>query len=433
MLGRSDASKDIEILVLRHELAVLRRQVPRPRHQRRDRLLLAALSRLLPRSRWPVFVVTPQTVLRWHRQLVTRRWSYPSRRPGRPRTGKAIRDLVLRMARDNPSWGHRRIQGELIGLGYPVAASTVWAILRRAGVDPAPRRDRPGWRQFLTAQARGIIACDFFTVETVLLRRLYVLIFIELADRRVHLAGVTAHPTGEWVTQQARNLLLDLGQRVAHAAARRPRPGCQVRRLVRCRVHRCGHPGHQDPAACAAWERGLRADGRHATPRAARPDSHRQPRPSTACAGRVPDPLQRPPATSNPRAAAAESPVSSAVARGAGTAQADPQWADQRIPPGRMTIAEPTKTLVKATTAFPSPTLFGTAPDQAVLGRPGQALPKVMSASAKSRLSAGTPASRDSGAAGLLRPAERRRGDENASGVPPRTRPGVRRRRRTRR
>jgi putative transposase len=119
------------------------------------------------------------------------------------------------MARDNPSWGHRRIQGELIGLGYPVAASTVWAILHRAGVDPAPRRDGPGWRQFLTAQARGIIACDFFTVETVLLRRLYVLIFIELADRRVHLAGVTGHPTGEWGTQQARNLLLDLGQRVA--------------------------------------------------------------------------------------------------------------------------------------------------------------------------------------------------------------------------
>src|SRR5829696_6678379 len=215
MLGRSEASKDIEILVLRHELAVLRRQVPRPRHQRRDRLLLAALSRLLPRSRWPVFVVTPQTVLRWHRQLVTRRWSYPSRRPGRPPTGKAIRDLVLRMARDNPGWGHRRIQGELIGLGHRVAASTVWAILHRAGLHPAPRPNGPTWRQFLTAQAHGIISCDFFTVETVLLRRLYVLIFIELADRRVHLAGVTAHPTGEWVTQQARNLLLDLDERVA--------------------------------------------------------------------------------------------------------------------------------------------------------------------------------------------------------------------------
>jgi transposase len=214
LLGRSEARKEVEILVLRHELAVLRRQVPRPRHQHRDRLLLAALSRLLPRQRWPIFVVTPQTVLRWHRDLVARRWTYPARGPGRPRTGKTIRDLVLRMATQNPGWGHRRIQGELAGLGYRVAASTVWAILRRAGVDPALRRDGPSWREFLTAQARGIICCDFFTVETVLLRRLYVLIFVEVADRRVHLAGVTAQPAGEWVTQQARTLLFDLGERV---------------------------------------------------------------------------------------------------------------------------------------------------------------------------------------------------------------------------
>jgi putative transposase len=215
LLGRSEASKEVEILVLRHELAVLRRQVPRPRHERRDRLLLAALSGLLPRSRWQVFVVTPQTVLRWHRHLVARRWSYPARGPGRPRTGKTIRDLVLRLAAENPNWGHRRIQGELVGLGFRVAASTVWAILHRAGVDPAPRRDGPSWRQFLTAQARGIVSCDFFTVETVLLRRLYVLIFVELADRRLHVVGVTTHPTGEWVTQQARNLLLDLDRRLA--------------------------------------------------------------------------------------------------------------------------------------------------------------------------------------------------------------------------
>lgn len=136
LLGRSEASKEIEILVLRQELAVLRRQVPRARHQRPDRLLLVALSRLLPRSRWTVFAVTPQTVLRWHRQLVTRRWTYPSRRPGRPRTEKTIRELVLRLASENPIWGHRRIQGELIGLGHRVAASTVG--------DSAPRRGRPG-------------------------------------------------------------------------------------------------------------------------------------------------------------------------------------------------------------------------------------------------------------------------------------------------
>ena len=214
LLGRSQQRNEVEILVLRHELAVLRRQVPRPRHHRRDRLLLAALSRLLPRSRWPIFAVTPQTVLRWHRDLVARRWTYPARTPGRPRTGKTIRDLVLRLARENSSWGHRRIQGELAGVGYRVAASTVWAILRRAGVDPAPRRSGPSWRQFLTAQARGIICCDFLTVETVLLRRLYVLIFVQVADRRVHLAGVTAHPTGAWAAQQARNLAMDLDDRL---------------------------------------------------------------------------------------------------------------------------------------------------------------------------------------------------------------------------
>jgi hypothetical protein len=213
LLGRSEASKEVEILVLRHELAVLRRQVPPATAPAAGSAAAGGVVPAAASSRWPVFVVTPQTVLRWHRDLVARRWTYPVRAPGRPRTGKTIRDLVLRLARENPSWGHRRIQGELAGLGYRVAASTVWAILRHAGVDPAPQRQGPSWRQFLTAQARGIICCDFLTVETVLLRRLYVLIFVEVADRRVHLAAATAHPTGQWVTQQARNLLFDLGER----------------------------------------------------------------------------------------------------------------------------------------------------------------------------------------------------------------------------
>ena len=157
-------------------------------------------------------LVSPRTLLRWHAQLIARRWTYPHRRPGRPRIAPPIRALVLRMARENPRWGYRRIQGELIGLGHQVAASTVWTILKSAGLAPAPRRTGPTWRQFLAAQAHAILAIDFAHVDTVLLRRLYILVVIEHDRRRVHLAGITAHPTGAWVTQQARNLLMDLGE-----------------------------------------------------------------------------------------------------------------------------------------------------------------------------------------------------------------------------
>ena len=143
------------------------------------------------------------------------KWTYPCTRPGRPPVSQQIRDLVLRLAAENPTWGHRRIQGEPVGLGYKVASSTVWKILNRAGVDPAPRRAGPTWRQFLTCQAHTILACDFFTVDTVLLKRIYVFFFVELGNRQVHVLGVTAHPTGAWVTQQARNLLMKLDQRVA--------------------------------------------------------------------------------------------------------------------------------------------------------------------------------------------------------------------------
>ncbi len=164
---RGDTAKDVELLVLRHQVAVLRRQVHRPALEPADRVILTALSPLLPRARWDVFFVTPATVLRWHRDLLARKWTYPRKSPGQPPVRREIRELVLRLARENPTWGHRHIQGELIGLGYPVGVATVWRILHRAGVDPAPRRADSSWRMFLRAQASGILACDFFTVETV--------------------------------------------------------------------------------------------------------------------------------------------------------------------------------------------------------------------------------------------------------------------------
>jgi transposase InsO family protein len=213
LLAQSSAGKDAELLMLRHEVAVLRRQVARPRIDWADRAVLAGLARLLPRPAWQGLIVQPTTLLRWHRDLVGRRWTYPHRR-GRPRAAAELRGLVLRLARENPTWGYRRIHGELCRLGYKsrIGASTVWAILQRAGVDPAPVRSALTWRQFLRAQAASALALDFFTVDTVLLRRLYVLFAIEVATRRVDVLGVTSHPVGEWVAQQARNLLMQVGE-----------------------------------------------------------------------------------------------------------------------------------------------------------------------------------------------------------------------------
>jgi hypothetical protein len=200
----------VEIAVLRHQLAVLRHQVPRPRHTPADRMLLAALAKLLPRERWPVFLVTPSTLLRWHRELIARRWTYP--KTGRDRQGLDVEvvALVVRLARENPRWGYLRIVGECRNLGVRVSATSVRRILRRHGFGPAPRRGGPSWTQFLRAQASGLLATDFFTVETVGLTRLYVLFVVEVQRRCVHLVGITAHPTGAWVAQQARNLLMDL-------------------------------------------------------------------------------------------------------------------------------------------------------------------------------------------------------------------------------
>jgi putative transposase len=182
---------------------VLRRQVARPELSPADRVFLVAASRLLPRASWCSFLVTPTTLLRWHRRLVARRWTYPGR-AGRPPIGGEVRELVLRLARENPRWGYQRIAGELRGLGLTVSATTVRKLLRRGGLGPAGERAGSSWREFLRAQANSMLAVDFFTVETVSLRRLYVLFFIELGSRRVHLAGCTANPSGAWVTQQAR-------------------------------------------------------------------------------------------------------------------------------------------------------------------------------------------------------------------------------------
>ena len=177
-----------------------------------DRAVLAALARLLPGSRLRRLrlIVSPRTLLRWPADLVRWHRAYPRRTPGRPRAGRTIRALVLEMARDNPGWGYRRIHGELTGLGYTLALSTVWQILKDAGIDPAPRRSGQAWRAFLEAQAKTILAVDFFHVDTVLLRRLYVLFFIGHGTRRVHMAGITAHPAREWVTRQARDLLMGI-------------------------------------------------------------------------------------------------------------------------------------------------------------------------------------------------------------------------------
>jgi transposase InsO family protein len=213
LLGRGDRSKELEILVLRHELSILRRQVGRPRFEPRDRLMLAALSRVASRRCWSAFPVRPETLLRWHRRLVARRWTYPHRRPGRPPIEREVRELIVRLARENSSWGYVRIVGELRKLGIDVSATLVRSVLADVGLPPAPQRDRHSWRAFLRQQGDSMLACDFLTVDTIWLRRLYVLVFLSIGSRRVEYFACTSNPDSAWMLQQARNLLMDLDDR----------------------------------------------------------------------------------------------------------------------------------------------------------------------------------------------------------------------------
>ena len=214
---RSGRSKDLEIIVLRHQLAVLRRQNHRPALADEDRALLGAIAAALSRRRRAGWLVTPETLLRWHRRRIARHWTQPRRAPGRPCTSVELCRLIIEMATNNPTWGYRRITGELVGLGRRVGASTVWRILKQHRIDPAPQRTSVTWGQFLRSQTA--VACDFATVDTVLLRRCYLLVFIDITNREVLYGGITANPTGAWTTQAARNLFVRHPNRFSHTRA----------------------------------------------------------------------------------------------------------------------------------------------------------------------------------------------------------------------
>ena len=284
---REEAWKTAEILILRHQLAVLQRRQPRRlKLNWADRALLAALLGVIPKARRQGLrlLVTPDTIVRWHRDIVRRRWAARSLRgrTGRPATRRNIQALVRRLARENPGWGYRRIHGELAGLGVKVAASTVWEILKASGIDPARRRTGPTWSQFLRSQAEAILACDFFTVDLLDGTQAYVLAVIEHATRRIRILGVTLHPTGQWTAQQARNLLMDLGDQARPGQVHDPRPRIKLHRRVRRRPRRRRHPDRALQHPDAPHERDRRTLDRRMPARAPGPHPHLEPGPSAA-------------------------------------------------------------------------------------------------------------------------------------------------------
>jgi transposase len=288
----NDLGRDIELTVLRHQLMFLKRQVGRPRLRRRDRLFMAALGRLLPRARWSTFLVSPHTLLRWHRDLVRRKWTFGRiSSGGRPPMSEKVREFVLRMGKENPRWGCIRIRGELAKLGIRISATTIRKLLRANGLGPAPRRSGPTWSEFLRAQAQGILALDFFTVETAWLRTLYVLFAIQVGSRRVHILGVTANPrlgVGHSASSQPGG-----GGAASRRPVPHPRPGLQVLPSLRRGLPLRGREGHRDPDAGSVRERVRLAVGPHGPDRMPGLDAGLRPPSPRANPSDLRRPLQR--------------------------------------------------------------------------------------------------------------------------------------------
>jgi putative transposase len=247
LLRRSEASKTAEILVLRHPVSVVPRQLARPRPTWADRALLSAPARLLPTARRRDLFITPSTLLRGHTSLITRRWTSQHQRRGRPPTSSSLRRVIVRRAAENPGWGYRHITEERAGMGREVGASPVWTILHRAGIDPSPRRSGPTWTEFLRNHAHGILACDFCPCDTVLRTRLHCFTVAEHVNRRVRILGITTHPTADWVAQYARTLLMDLGDQVPQFTFLIRDRDSTFTSMFNAVFASERHPDHQDP------------------------------------------------------------------------------------------------------------------------------------------------------------------------------------------